>query len=200
MNTATAFAAFCTAIDAGVDEITESLALQLSPDAEPAVRTLLTSPDADRRWWGVRALAVCGGAAVVPDVTARLTDADPAVRAAALLTLAHLHQRYPEAVTPSLDRVAECLRDDDGMVRQVAADALAQCGDDAVPALARILFEQNHEGARTRAASALRKIATMKAAGVLYALLNDPNHLVRAYAYEGLDDMGLLETVLVMPQ
>jgi HEAT repeat protein len=103
-------------------------------------------------------------------------------------------------VTPHLDQVAECLKDDDGMVRQVAADALAQCGDDAVPALARILFQQPHEGARTRAAGALRKIATMKAAGVLYALLNDPNHLVRAYAYEGLDDMGLLETVLVTLQ
>ena len=53
---------------------------------------------------------------------------------------------------------------------------------------------------RDSAAGALRKIATMKAAGVLYALLNDPNHLVRAYAYEGLDDMGLLETVLVTLQ
>jgi len=103
-------------------------------------------------------------------------------------------------VTPYLDQVADCLKDDDGMVRQVAADALAQCGDDAVPALARILFQQAHEGARTRAAGALRKIATMKAAGVLYALLNDSNHLVRAYAYEGLDDMGLLETVLVTLQ
>jgi hypothetical protein len=27
--------------------------------------------------------------------------------------------------------------------------------------------------------------------------LNDPNHMVRMYAYEGLDEMGLLETVLV---
>jgi HEAT repeat protein len=148
----------------------------------------------------VRALAVCGRPTAVPGLEARLTDVDPAVRAAALLALAHLHQRWPEAVTPALDRAAECLRDDDGLVRQVAADALAQCGDDAVPALARILFQQSHEGARTRAAGALRKIATMKAAGVLYALLNDPNPLVRTYAYEGLDDMGLLETVLVMPQ
>ncbi len=39
----------------------------------------------------------------------------------------------------------------------------------------------------------------MKAAAILYALLNDENHLVRAYAYEGLDEMGLLENVLVIP-
>ncbi len=40
-------------------------------------------------------------------------------------------------------------------------------------------------------------MATRKAAGVLYALLNDPNPMVRIYAYEGLEEMGLLETILV---
>ncbi len=200
MNAAALFDAFLTAIAAGNDDATERLALQLTPDAEPALLALLMAPDADQRWWGVRALARCGGMAAIPGAAAQLADADPGIRAAALLALAHLHQRQPNAVTPYLDQVADCLKDDDGMVRQVAADALAQCGDDAVPALARILFQQAHEGARTRAAGALRKIATMKAAGVLYALLNDSNHLVRAYAYEGLDDMGLLETVLVTLQ
>lgn len=200
MNDAALFDTFLAAIAAGEDETTERLALQLSPAAEPALLALLAAPDADPRWWGVRALARCGGTTAVPGVAAQLADADPGIRAAALLALAHLHQRHPDAAASHLDRVAECLKDDDGMVRQVAADALAQCGDDAVPALARILFQQPHEGARTRAAGALRKIATMKAAGVLYALLNDPNHLVRAYAYEGLDDMGLLETVLVTLQ
>lgn len=200
MNDSTPLAAFCAAIDAGDDELTESLALQLSPDDEPTLQTLLAAPDADQRWWGVRALAAWGGAAAIPAVAARLGDADVAVRAAAALALAHLYQRHPDAAAPYLDQAARCLGDEDGMVRQVAADALAQCGDDAVPALARVLFQQSHEGARTRAAGALRKIATLKAAGVLYALLNDPNHLVRTYAYEGLEDMGLLETVLVMPQ
>ena len=200
MNGSATFTAFLAAVATGDDEATEHLALQLTPDAEPALLALLMAPDADQRWWGVRALARCGGMAAIPGVAAQLADADPGLRAAALLALAHLHQRQPDAVTPYLDQVADCLKDDDGMVRQVAADALAQCGDDAVPALARILFQQPHEGARTRAAGALRKIATMKAAGVLYALLNDPNHLVRAYAYEGLDDMGLLETVLVTLQ
>lgn len=197
MNDTTTTAAFLAAIAAGADEVTECLALQLTPDAEPALLALLAAPDADPRWWGVRALALCGGAEAVSGVAAQLADADPSIRAAARLALAHLHRRQPDAVTLHLDQVADGLRDDDGMVRQVAADALAQCGDDAVPVLARILFQQPHEGARTRAAGALRKIATMKAAGVLYALLNDSNHLVRAYAYEGLDDMGLLETVLV---
>ncbi len=37
------------------------------------------------------------------------------------------------------------------------------------------------------------------AAGLLYRHLNDPNYLVRTYAYEGLDEMGLLETMLMTP-
>ena len=188
---------FLAAVDADVDERTEQLAFQLTADDEAALLALLASPSPDRRWWALRGLALCAAARPFPAVADRLADADSSVRAAALLTLAHLHPRCSAAVASQLDRAAECLKDDDGMVRQVAAEALAMCGDNAVQPLATILFQQTHEGARTRAAGALRKIATMKAAGVLYALLNDPNHLVRAYAYEGLDDMGLLETVLV---
>ncbi len=197
MNQSPLFIAFLTAIDADHDEATESLALQLTPGDADAMLPLLDSPNPDRRWWAVRALALCGAEAALPAVAARLADTEAGVRAAALLALMHLHARHPVAAAPWLDQAAASLADDDGLVRQSAADALAQCGDDAVPALARILFQQRHEGARTRAAAALRKIATMQAAGVLYALLNDSNHLVRAYAYEGLDEMGLLETVLV---
>ena len=131
-------------------------------------------------------------------VQAALAAPAPELRAAAALALVHLHSRAPAAVAPALDTVAALLTDDDGLVRQTAADCLAQCGDDAVPALGRVLRESAHQGARTRAAGALRKIATMKAAAILYPLLNDPNHLVRMYAYEGLDEMGLLENVLVV--
>jgi HEAT repeat protein len=96
-----------------------------------------------------------------------------------------------------LARLAVQLADDDGAVRQAAADALAQCGDDALPALASIL-QTPHEGARTRAAYALRKIASRQAAPILFRLLNDANYMVHTYAYEALDEMGLLENLLVM--
>jgi HEAT repeat protein len=132
-------------------------------------------------------------------LAARLQDVQPAVRAAAALALAHLHARDAASVTPWLDAVAGLLEDEEGYVRQAAADSLALCGDDGVPPLGSVLRYSTHQGARTRAAGALRKIATMPAAAILYALLNDQNHLVRAYAYEGLDEMGLLENVLVIP-
>ena len=34
--------------------------------------------------------------------------------------------------------------------------------------------------------------------GALFQHLNDTNYLVRSYAYEGLDEMGLLETQLLI--
>jgi len=197
MNSTTQFRTFLAAIAADDDERTERCALELTPADEPALVELLSSPNDNERWWAIRALAACGSASAAVPVAKCLDDPVPAVRAAAALALAHLHRRHPTDVASLLDRLAARLSDEEGLVRQVAADALAMCGDDAVPSLARILFEQTHEGARTRAAAALRKMATRKAGGVLYALLNDPNPLVRIYAYEGLEEMGLLETILV---
>ncbi len=144
-------------------------------------------------------LALVGAQASVASVALCLHDTEASVRAAAALALAYLHARQPAAVAPYLDVVAALMADDDGTVRQTAADCLSLCGDDAVSALANVLETNPHEGARTRAASALRKIATFRAAAVLYPRLNDTNHLVRMYAFEALDEMGLLENVLLVP-
>ena len=181
------------------DEDAERLALLLTPADEPALLALLVSTNEDERWWAVRGLALAGSRHCIPQLGGCLHDAAAAVRAAAAMALSELHTHYPADVVLELDAVATLLADDEGYVRQAAADSLAQCGDDAVPALGHVLRASEHQGARTRAAGALRKIATMKAAAILYALLNDENHLVRAYAYEGLDEMGLLENVLVIP-
>lgn len=182
------------------DDEAERLAVQLAPGDEAALLALTISADSNERWWAVRGLALVGGEPCLQTLAARLQDSEPDVRAAAALALSHLHARYPAAVTPFLDAVAGLLEDEVGYVRQAAADSLALCGDDGVPPLGSVLRYSTHQGARTRAAAALRKIATMKAAAILYALLNDQNHLVRSYAYEGLDEMGLLENVLVVPQ
>lgn len=187
------------AIERQDDEETECLSAQLTPADAPALVALTQDEDAERRWWAVRGLALVGGPECIGALAARLKDEQPQVRAAAALALAHLHAPIPEAVNPQLDAVAALLADDEGYVRQAAADSLALCGDDGVPPLGGVLRYSTHQGARTRAAAALRKIATLKAAAILYALLNDENHLVRSYAYEGLDEMGLLENVLVMP-
>jgi len=52
---------------------------------------------------------------------------------------------------------------------------------------------------KMNAMAALRKIATVPAARLMFQYLNDDNYLVHTYAYEGLDEMGLLENVLLLP-
>jgi len=192
-----ALPALLDAISAGDDERAEQAARQLTAADEPPLLALAASDDSDRRWWAVRGLAVCGGMQAVPVLLAALNDSDAGVRTAAVMALAALHRHTPAAVEPHLQKVADLLADEEGTVRQAAADTLAQCADDAVPTLARAIFQGTHPGVRMRATAALRKIATMKAAAVLYPLLNDANHMVQSYAYEGLDEMGLLENILV---
>ncbi|MFN8442717.1 MAG: HEAT repeat domain-containing protein [Caldilineaceae bacterium] len=179
------------------DDVAESLAAQLTPADEPALLTALDDTNSDVRWWAVRALALIGERASVAPLLHKLDDSDPMLRSAALLALAALYGRQPAAVQPHLTQLARLLADPEGTVRQAATDALSQCGDAAVPALATVL-QGDHQGARTRATLALRQIATMPAAAVLYHCLNDSNYMVHTYAYETLDEMGLLENVLLV--
>jgi HEAT repeat protein len=191
--------AYLAAIAAHDDDAAETLVHHLTAADEAALVELASAGNVDEQWWAVRALARIGGAAGVPVLCAALCHVDSGIRAASALALGYVHGRAAAAVAAVLGEVAARLTDQDGMVRQAAADGLALCGDDAVPPLAQLLRTSQHQGARSRAASALRKIATMKSAAVLYPLLNDENHLVRMYAYEGLDEMGLLENILLMP-
>lgn len=189
--------ALLAAIAAGDDVQAEAAVEGLAPADEAGLIELARAGDGDQRWWAVRGLARIGTGAAADVLAQALHDEDAAVRAAAALATAHIHSRDAASVAPAT-QLAELLADDEGLVRQAAADALAMVGDDAVDALAGVL-KGGPEGARTRAANALRKIGTMKAAGVLYPLLNDGNYLVRAYAYEGLDALGLLDNLLMVP-
>ncbi len=89
------------------------------------------------------------------------------------------------------------LTDSSGWVRGAAADGLAMMGEPAIPALGAAI-QDDREGVRVRAARALYKIKSPKAAPWLFPALNDPNPIVHTYAYETLDELGLLTTVLVM--
>lgn len=196
------------AITAQADDAAEAVVRDLRAEDAPRLVEMATGSDPDMRWWAIRSLAHIGTEAVekYPSLHATasrlaldaLNDQDPALRAVALMALAHLCQAAPTDSSQMVQCLAQHLHDDDGFVRQAAADALAQCGDAAIPALVSIL-EDTHEGARARAAYALRKIASYKAAAVLFPLLNDPHPLVRTYAQEGLDEMGLLENMLLIP-
>lgn len=197
---------FLTAAAAADDERAEALCPQLQSTDEPHLLPLTRHENVDLRWWSVRALAQCGSAAAVDALNEALQDADSGVRAVASRALAQLHERFAEVVQPQLPQIAQLLADADGLVCQSAADSLALCGDHAVPVLSAVLdgvaiegtdIVIRNEGARSWAARALHKIATIASAPALYRHLEDPNHLVRTHAYEALDEMGLLENNLV---
>lgn len=185
----------------------ERLSHHLLPSDEARLLALLQTDDgdADLRWWAVRALAHCGTDAAAPALAALLgetqvqtvsTQEASMLCATAAMALGHLHQRYAESVHSHLPQIAAQLAHADGFVRQASADALALCGEAAVPVLEETLAGQN-DGARARAAQALRKIGTLKVAPALFQHLNDPHYLVRLHAYEGLDEMGLLDNVIL---
>jgi len=186
---------FYGAIIAGNDEKAESLIRLLVPEDETPLLGIALA-GGEGRWWGVRALAAVGGKKAIPFVASYLEDADPAIRAVAALALGQLFQRQPEDVQPFLPALAALLADDNGLVRQSAADGLAQCGDAAVDALA-VALNSTHEGVRVRAAAALHRIGSMAAAPPLYHHLEDANPLVRHYAFETLDQLGLLTNLLL---
>lgn len=186
------------AIAAADDERAETWVLQLTAAAEPALLALLQDGDADQRWWAVRALAHCGTPNALPVLVATLTAEEAALRVVAAMSLGTLATRVGAALTPHLPELAARLADDEGAVRQAAADALVRCGDAAIEPLVAVLRFSQHEGARSRAAYALRKLGTPATVPALFRCLNDPNYLVHTYAYEALDEMGLLETQLLM--
>lgn len=188
------------AIRANDDEATEQVVTSYTVESAPALNDILAlfdAEDADQRWWAVRTAAAVaplteGGAIKLETpLRDRLHDSDPSVRCAAALAAGHLQ------LAGLVDELACALGDERGWVRSSAADALALLGEPAVPALLKVLAGPE-QGARTRAAYALSKIRTMEVANAFYHYLQDDNQLVQTYAYDTLEQMGLLQTILVM--
>jgi len=180
------------AIAAPDDDACEAIAhaLAASGDALSLLPPLLAEDDADARWWAVRALAA-GDVTAAPLLIQALDDPAEPVRCAAALALGQLGC---EEAIPAL---ADCLADESGWVRQSAADGLTLIGEAAVDALAEALQDER-DGVRVRAAYALNKIRSPQAATPLFQAINDTNYLVRTYAYEALEGMGLLDVILVV--
>lgn len=190
------------AIDAEDDPRCEALTRQLSPRDAPHIARLYRSEQNsyrdNHRWWAVRALADLSSVDEVEILNQAFLDPSSHVRAVAAHCGAQVAgQLWPVSSVHAgtlLEGIARLLLDELGFVRQTAADALAQVGEIALPVLTPIL-EGKDEGARTRAAYVLRKIQSPKMASMLYTLLEDRNPMVRLYAQEALEDMGLMDMV-----
>lgn len=169
------------------EESREAAAVALGRFGEAAVgplASLLLRADSDARWWAARALAEVGTENAVPPLVAALDDADPDLRACAALALGRIGTA---SAAPAL--VAR-LSDESAFVASVAGDALSMIGEPAVEALAGALAAEDAH-VRLLAVRALARCKSERAIGPLFGMLEDPSYLVRYYAREALEALGV---------
>jgi HEAT repeat protein len=174
-------------ISDGDDEARERAALALGPFGVVAVDRLaavVAAGDADARWWAARTLAETGEDKAVPLLVGVLSDADPDVRACAALGLGRM------GAVSAAPALVERLADVSGFVSSIAADAVCMMGEPAVPALVEMLAAGSPQ-ARVLVVRALARIQSPEGIGALLEVAEDSNYLVRYYAQEALEALGV---------
>lgn len=179
-------------LNSGEEKAREAASLAIGRFGAAAIAPLaamLGSGDANVRWWAARALAEVSGDGSVPPLVATLTDPDPDVRACAALALGRVGDGSAASA------LALRLGEESAFVAGIAADALSMIGEPAVDALAEI-FSDRDPHARLLAVKALGRIRSQRAIGPLFSALEDPSYLVRYYAQEALEALGVGMIVL----
>lgn len=159
--------------------------IEVGAEAHPALMNLTQSPDADSRWWALRALAQSPFAQtgwLIPF----LEDSAPEVRQCAALGLT-LSAKPDEAATQPL---VCALSDEDAMVRDLATNALIKIGKPAVPSLIEAVKSES-QSARIHALRALAEICDHRAIPVLMQVMEEDSALLGHWAKEGLERLGL---------
>ena len=169
--------------EASVEKIA-ALGENCADDPIDVLQELLSSPDSEIRWWGVRALASISDPRVASILIEALADEGAAVRQCAALGL-RLHPT-PQAIAGLLD----CLSDEDHLVVELSGDALVEIGLQAVPALITVVEDGNSK-ARLEAVRSLARIGDMRAIPVLFGVLDEGSALMEYWAAEGLERMGV---------
>ena len=174
-------------LSCGDDEQAEGALSHLATwgrDAVGALEGRLSHPEADVRWWAVRALAEVQDERVPGLLVQALSDPDKGVRWCAGLAL---RTRPSPQASPVL---VEMLADKDALTRRLAGDALVAIGSQVVPELMN-LMQQEDQRVCLEAVRALAKIGDQRAISVLFEALDDGSALVEYWANEGLDKMGV---------
>jgi HEAT repeat protein len=160
----------------------------LGEEAVPALLDFTQSSDADHRWWGLRVLAQLpspsGTSFPAGWLVPFLNDPSPEVRQCAALGLA---ARPDENAIQPLIRA---LKDEDGMVRNLAANALARIGSAVVPSLIEVV-KSAPQTARIQALRALAEIRDHRAIPVMMQVMGEESALLQYWAKEGLERLGL---------
>ncbi len=161
-----------------------------------ALQALLASPELDRRWWAVRALAELSASETQSLLVQALKDPDSSVRQCAALGLRLQIKRMPgQDLSPEMtDRLVPALldrlKDPDPLAARLAADALAAIGEPVVPHLLEVLEGSNH-ATRLLVVRSLAEIGDQRAIPAFMAALDEDSSLMEYWANEGLEKMGL---------
>ena len=165
--------------------------VELGDETFPALRDLLNSADADQRWWALRALAQSPQSRT-EWLLPLLNDSAPEVRQAAALGLCN----HPDET--AIRHLVRALSDADSMASSLACNALVEIGKPAVPSLLEI-SKDAPQMARINATRALAEIADHSAIPTLMAALEDDSVMIRHWAEEGLERLGL-DMVYLKPE
>jgi Uri superfamily endonuclease len=157
---------------------------RLGARAAERLAILLRDGDTGTRWWAARALAEVGRDEAVAPLVSSLDDVEPDVRACAALALGRIGDG---SAAPAL---ASRLADESAFVASIAADALSMIGEPAIEALAERLADESPH-VRLLAVRALGRIKSQRAIVPLFGVLDDSSYLVRHYAQDALEALGV---------
>lgn len=190
MSTLNALLVDLTSGDEALAEEAMTELVALGEEAFPALKDLLTSPDADHRWWAVSTLAQIESVDV-DWLLAALGDESVEVRQCAALGLSV----HPD--DKSVSALVKALHDPDQMVSSLAANALEKIGEPAVLALLAVLQEDKTgvnliqvKAARSGAMRALATIADPRAIPAMMAALEEDSVFMKHWAETGLENLG----------
>jgi HEAT repeat protein len=174
-------------LTSGDDERAEAAAprfVEHGSIAVDALAGLLGEEDANTRWWATRALGTFEGLFAKKYLRLGLQDQDIAVQQCALLGL----REHPDP--NAVSDLTSLLTHPDWMIKRLAADALIATGKEATQELIAVI-ENGDQAARLEAVRALATIGDQTAIPTLFKVLEEDSTLIRYWAEEGLQKMGV---------
>jgi HEAT repeat protein len=163
----------------------------LGEAALPRLLDLTRAPDADTRWWAVRALAASPHTRT-SDLIPTLSDSSPEVRAASALALCG----HPGG--EAVEALVNLLADEDSLVAGLAGNALVRIGSPSVASLLKVMDARVEPGrneasssVRIAALRALAEIRDHRAIPTMMKCLGEESAVLQYWAQEGLERLGL---------
>lgn len=150
----------------------------------PMLAELYQHPDADIRWWALRALSEIPSESSKATLIAATRDEDRSVRYCATLGL----RQQPTA--QAISCLIEELDSPDKLLSRLASDALIHIGEEAVPMLLAVM-ENGNQQVRLEAVRALAHIGDKRSIPQLFRALEEDSAILEYWANEGLEKMGV---------